>query len=189
MSAYPVQTLMVPLSEYATVRVGATLYEAVSALEQAELAYDHSPYCHRALLVLDPDDKVVGKVSHRDVLRAIEIEPESRETIPSRELERYGFSPRMIRSIVDQRRRKDLSLQDLCQKATRIRAETIMHAPTEGDYIDERAPLELAIHQLVEGAHLSLLVTRGTDIVGVLRLSDAFAAVFHTMKECQLDNR
>jgi 3-dehydroquinate dehydratase len=43
----------------------------------------------------------------------------------------------------------------------------------------------MALHQLTAGSNLSLLVTRGKDIVGVLRLSDVFAAVFHAMKESE----
>jgi len=36
------------------------------------------------------------------------------------------------------------------------------------------------------GHHLSVLVTNGRDIVGILRLTDVLAAVFHTMKECEI---
>jgi CBS-domain-containing membrane protein len=34
------------------------------------------------------------------------------------------------------------------------------------------------------GHHQSLLVTAGEKIVGILRLTDVFAALFHKMKEC-----
>jgi hypothetical protein len=34
------------------------------------------------------------------------------------------------------------------------------------------------------GHHQSLLVTRKEKILGILRLTDVFAAVFHKMKEC-----
>jgi CBS-domain-containing membrane protein len=40
--------------------------------------------------------------------------------------------------------------------------------------------------QLVTGHHISLLVTREKNIVGILRMTDVFAAVFHTMKECEI---
>ena len=61
-----------------------------------------------------------------------------------------------------------------------------MQAPTEGEIIDQEASLESAIMQLVIGHHISLLVTRDQAIIGILRLTDAFAAVFHTMKECEI---
>ena len=34
-----------------------------------------------------------------------------------------------------------------------------------------------AIHQLVMGRHQSLLVTKGKDIVGILRLTDVFREI------------
>jgi hypothetical protein len=52
--------------------------------------------------------------------------------------------------------------------------------------VDENAFLDMALHQLTAGANLSLLVTRGAEIVGILRLSDVFAAVYHSMKESEL---
>ena len=64
--------LVIPLSEYATVTVGANLYEAVWALEKAQADLDHTRYRHRAILVLDEKKNVVGKMSQLDVLRALE---------------------------------------------------------------------------------------------------------------------
>jgi hypothetical protein len=51
--------------------------------------------------------------------------------------------------------------------------------------VDQNTSLDMALHQLTAGSNLSLLVTRGADIVGVLRLADVFAAVFHAMKEVE----
>ena len=61
-----------------------------------------------------------------------------------------------------------------------------MRAPTTGEYISADATLGEAIHLLIMGDHQSLLVTRGESIVGILRLTDVFAAIFHTMKACLL---
>ena len=61
-----------------------------------------------------------------------------------------------------------------------------MQTPSEGEIIEQEASLEMAVMQLVMGHHISLLVTRRKEIIGVLRLTDAFAAIFHTMKECEL---
>jgi hypothetical protein len=60
-----------------------------------------------------------------------------------------------------------------------------MQTPSEGEFIEEDASLEMAVMQLVTGHHISLLVTREKEIIGILRMTDAFAAVFHTMKECE----
>ena len=61
-----------------------------------------------------------------------------------------------------------------------------MKTPSENEFIEEDTPVEAAIHQLQIGPYLSLLVTRKKDIVGILRLSDVFASVFHAMKENEL---
>ena len=74
MKSYSVKELMVPLSEYATVKEDATLYEAVLALEEAQENFEdkHTRYRHRAILMLDKNGDVVGKLSQHDVLRALE---------------------------------------------------------------------------------------------------------------------
>ena len=48
-----------------------------------------------------------------------------------------------------------------------------------------KATLEMALHQLTAESNLSLLVTRKSEIIGILRLADVFAAVYHTMKESE----
>ncbi len=72
MDTYLIKDLMVPISEYATVSEGATLFEAYLAQEQAQEEYDHTKYRLRAILVLDKNNKVAGKVGQLDVLRALE---------------------------------------------------------------------------------------------------------------------
>ena len=66
MKNYLVKDLMVPLSEYATVPEGSTLFEAVLALEKAQEEFDHTKYKHRAVLILDSENRVIGKLSHMD---------------------------------------------------------------------------------------------------------------------------
>jgi len=175
--------LMVPLSEYASVPEGSTLFEAVMALEKAqeEFDIDHSKYHHRAVLILDSRGRVVGKLSQMNVLRALEKNDEHSEKI--QELSQFGFSTRYTNTLWEQFQLGGVSLQEMCVKAARMKVEDHMKALSEGEYVEEDTPLEKAIYQMVSGHHLSLLVTSGGDIVGVLRMSDVFAAVFHAMKE------
>ncbi|MFZ7124613.1 MAG: HPP family protein [Desulfobacterales bacterium] len=184
MKSYLVKDVMVPLSEYATVSEGATLFEAVLALEKAQEEFDHTKYRHRGVLVLDDRQRVIGKLSQLDVLRA--LEPKDDDLSQLRELDRYGFSPRYRRQLRNQKRMESSPLEDLCRKAAGLKVEDFMQAPAEGEYVEWDVSLEMAIHQLVSGDHLSLLATRGEAIVGILRLTDVFAAVFHAMKECDI---
>ena len=75
-------------------------------------------------------------------------------------------------------------LADICRKAGEKDVKQFMYTPSEGEYVTENASLSEAVHQLIMGHHQSLLVTGGKKIVGILRLTDVFAAVFHEMKGC-----
>jgi CBS domain-containing protein len=181
--SYSVKDLMVPLSEYATVSEGATLYEAVLSLEEAQEKFEdkHTRYRHRAILVLDKEKKVIGKISQMDVLRA--LEPKCQEML-GEGLHRYGFTKEFEKSILEQFHLFADPLEDICRKAGEQNVKKFMRAPTEGEYISSDANLGEAIHLLIMGNHQSLLATRGESIVGILRLTDVFAAVFHTMTGC-----
>ena len=181
-----VKDLMVPLEEYATVDEEATLYEAVTALEEAQEECDRSlyKYLHRAILVLDKGKKVVGKISQLDVLRA--LEPKYMEMGDPGKLSRTGFSPQFMKSMLEQYALWDRPLNQICSKATNIKVKVFMHTPTEGEYIQENAALGEAIHQLVMGHHQSLLVTGERKIVGILRLTDVFMNIFEEMRACQI---
>jgi CBS domain-containing protein len=182
--SYKVKDLMVPLSEYATVTENATLYDAVLALEEAQENFEdkHTRYRHRAILMLDKNGKVVGKLSQLDVLRA--LEPKYQDMIQGQGSQRFGFTKKFMQSMLEDYSLFANPLDDICRKAGEQPVNKFMHTPTEGEYISEDASLEVAIHQLIMGQHQSLLVTRDDKIVGILRLTDVFAAVFHKMKEC-----
>jgi len=183
-SDYLVKELMVPLSEYATVLEGSTLFDAVLALEKAQEEFDHTKYKHRGVLILDKNNRVIGKLGQLDVLRA--LEPKDEDSGEIKELSQFGFSYNFVHKMRKQQRLKTAPLKDLCGKASKLRVEDFMQTPSEGEFIEEEASLEMAVMQLVMGHHISLLVTRDKDIIGILRMTDVFAAVFHAMKECEI---
>ncbi len=184
MKSYSVKELMVPLSEYATVTEDATLYDAVLALERAQENFEdkHARYRHRAILVLDKDGHVVGKLSQLDVLKA--LEPKYQDMIQGHGSHRFGFTKEFMRSLLEDYSLFASPLDDICRQAGEQPVKKFMYTPTAGEYVSDDATLEVAIHQLIMGQHQSLLVTHGDKIVGILRLTDVFSAVFHKMKEC-----
>jgi CBS domain-containing protein len=183
-SDYLVKELMVPLSEYATVPKGSTLFDAVLALEKAQEEFDHTKYKHRGVLILDKKKRVVGKLGQLDVLRALGPRDEGQDE--TGDLSQFGFSSNFIQRLRKLKQLKAAPLKDLCSKASKLKVEDFMQTPSEGEIIEQDASLEMAVMQLVNGHHISLLVTRNKNIIGILRMTDAFAAVFHTMKECEL---
>lgn len=171
---------MVPISEYATVTVGTTLLEAIRVLEQAQEAYTVSKYQHRAILVLDAAGQVVGKISQLRALKAIEGDHEFNHEID--EMRKFNFSEAYIAQLRDKFRSRKIIIEEKTLRETAAKkVEEFMQAPTPGEYVSEDCGVDTAIHKLVAGTHLSLLVTRNREIVGVLRISDVFAAVFHEM--------
>jgi len=183
MNRYIVKDLMVPISEYAAVSQGSTLSEAVNALEKAQEEYNHTHYRHRAVLVMDNNKQVVGKLSQLDFLRALEPQDDKIERI--KEIRKFGFSSKSIALQQEQYLQKMPSTGDVFTKAIKLKVEDFMQAPSEGEFVNESTPLETAVHQLITGHHLSLLVTQQKKIVGVLRMSDVFAAAFHVIKEVE----
>ena len=180
-----IKDLMIPLPKYATVSQEATLYDAILALEKAQSELDRSQYPPAAILILDKNDQVVGKLSMWDVLRG--LEPKYAEIGFPDALSRSGFSPDFLRSMLERYGLWGKPLKDICGKAARIKVKNLMSTPPEGERVAESASLDEAIHQLVMGHHQSLLVTSDRNIVGILRLTDVFIHIFNEMRTCKIE--
>ena len=185
MKTYSIKDLMVPLSEYATVSEDATLYDAVLALEKAQEEFDHTKYRHRAILVFDKDKKIIGKLSQMDALRA--LEPKYEEIGRGDGLNRLGISKKFMDSMLEKFGLFEQPFTDICAKAGAKNVKKFMSSFSEAEQVGVDDTLDNAIHQFVLSNQQSLLVTDGGDVVGILRLTDVFAAVFHTMKQCGLN--
>jgi CBS domain-containing protein len=186
MKTLAVVDLMVPLSEYATVSDDASLCDAILALEKAQEEFDQTRYRHRAILVFDKNNKIIGKVSQLDALKA--LEPKYAELMTDSSMRHLGFSNKYMQGMLDQFSLWAGPMADICKKAANRKVIDFIHTPTEGEYVRQDATLDTAIHQLIVGHHQSLLVTNNAgEILGVLRLTDVFAAVFHEVKACQLE--
>jgi CBS domain-containing protein len=169
-----VRDLMVPLEDYSHVVTGASLHDLIKTLAQAMIGprADPSRPRDRGVLVLTPDGRVLGKLSLWDVLNGLEpnfeppIDPFGR--VDDRLLWSQWLRP------------------ELAERARSIRVEDLLREPSRDETIDDQAPLDLAVHRLIRGRHLSLLVTSGEMIVGVLRLSDVFKAVNNLISAAQV---
>jgi hypothetical protein len=97
-------------------------------------------------------------------------------------LERSGYSPDLIRSMLENSALWTEPLQFFGERAAKLKVGDLIYAPSEDEYIDENATLGEAIHQLIMYPFLSLLVTSGEAVVGILRLSDVFTKVCDIIK-------
>ncbi len=178
-----VKDLMISLQDYATVSQEATLYEAVIALEEAQRRMHEHSYPHRAVIVLDDNGQTVGKLSQFDFIRA--LEPRYHEITDSKSLDRFGLSAGFIRSMIESQGLWQKPLDNLAQKAARIKVKDVMYTPAAGEFVEENASLDEGIHQLIMGHHQSLLVTRDSKVVGILRLTDVFTEICKMIKSAQ----
>ena len=180
MKTIAVKELMVPLEKYATVPQEATMREAILALEKAQMTLDPSRHKHRAVLVLDESGKVVSKMTMKNILVA--LEPNYGKVEGTGVLERSGFSPDLIRSMLEDNALWAKPLQFVRERATQMKVGDFIQTLSEGEYIDENATLGEAAHQLIVYSYHSLLVTSDGEVVGILRLSDVFTKVCEIIK-------
>ena len=179
-----VKEMMIPLEDYATVSEEATLYEAVLALEEAQREFAQDKYRHRAILVYDKNRRIAGKLSQLDVIRSLEPKYEGMGDL--KDLTRFGLSPDYLRQMIKDHGLWKQPIDDICKTAARLKVKDIMYTPTEGEYVAEEASLNEAVHRLIIGHHQSLLVTKGAEIVGVLRLTDVFSKICDFIKACEI---
>ncbi len=179
-----VKEIMVPLAEYATINQEATLFEAVQALEKSWSQAHAAKFKHRAVLVLDSTGHVVGKVSHWDLLQA--LEPKYRKIADFDRLTHFGLNPTFMKSIVDKEELWDDPWELLCSRASNILVKNAMRPLSEDDFIEEDSTLAHAAHMLVMGRKLSVLVRRGDQVVGVLRVVDVCDNICAMIKSCKI---
>lgn len=179
-----VKELMVPLSEYATVSEDATLKEAVAALKKSQADFDQAKYRHRAVLIYDKANNIVGKVNFQAILKA--LEPKYDEMLSDRGPAHVGFTRKYQKDMLESLKLWQDPLDQICNKAAEIKVKTFMVKPVDSEMIEPEAPLSEAIHQLVLGHHQSLLVTKDGKVVGVLRLTDTFQVVSDAVLACDI---
>ena len=178
MDARTVKDLMVSLDEYAVVPEQATVLDALNALELAQENLPPRREPHRAVLVVDKKKKVIGKIGQLAFLRA--LEPKYLYLGDLKTLSRAGLSDEFIGDMMENLSFMRGSLEDICRQAGLLKARDVMHPVSES--IDEDAPLAEAIHKIVLWQTLSILVTRRSEAVGILRLSDLFTTVAAKIK-------
>jgi len=165
-----VRDVMLPLDDYALVPKETTMADAYRALVAAQKRLPPGREPSRAILVVDLQGNIVGKVGQLAFLKALEPKYDNVGDLGA--LSRAGLSADFISSMMENLKLWQESIFDISQRAHSTKVKDIMHPVTES--IDEDAPLNEAVHKIVMYQTLSLLVTRGKKVVGILRLSDLF---------------
>lgn len=165
-----VKELMTPLDQYTTISDEASLKDAFEALEGAlrgEQKADPSHPRDFAVLVVDRNQQVIGRLVVWDVLKGLETQAVSRVD-PLAMVDGYSVWSR--------------PLANLATKARYLKVKNLVKAIDKREYIAEDGTLDKALHQLVSNRFLSLIVVRKAQTVGVLRVVDVFSQVCALVK-------
>ncbi len=179
-----VKDLMVPLDKYGLVSQDATLLEAVMVLQEAQKKRDRSHQPFRAVLIIDDNKNVVGKLGELAFLKA--LEPKRNVLGDVNKLSRAGVSEQVITTVLSHYQFFQDKLSNLCFRARDIKVKDVMHPMTES--IDEDETLCEAISKIIMWDTLSALVTRKGKIIGLLRISDICQEVAEQMKALSLES-
>jgi hypothetical protein len=174
-----VKDLMISLDEYPVVSPDMNLLEAILTITEAQKKRSPRLQPYRAVLVADSTGKIIGKLGQLAFLKA--LEPKYRHLGDLQELKSAGLSDEIITMTIEHYRFLEAALPDLCAKGRDIKVREAMHPIAES--IDENASLCEAINKIVIYQQMSLLVMRGPQAVGVLRLSDLCDEVARQMKK------
>ena len=172
-----VKDLMLPLNEYPTVNEDGTLLDAVNSLENAQHMLRDGSHPHRAVLVIDKDGNVIGKIGQLGFLKA--LEPGYNYLGDLQLLSKSGLSTELIEVMKENFNFWNDSLKNICERAKTIRVRDVMHPFSES--VEEDASLMEAIHTIIMGQTFSLLVRKGQRITGIIRLSDLFSEITNTI--------
>jgi CBS-domain-containing membrane protein len=180
MKTIKVKTIMVPVADYAVVQEFASLAEALIALENEHKSHNGGPYRHQSLVVVDANQRVVGRISQIDIMRA--LEPKYKEIGDSRKFGLSGLTSKMLVTIRESFSLYEWPIETIPDVIAAINVADFMQVPTEGEFVEETDTLNIAMHRIVMGQHHSLLVTKEKRIVGILRSTDVFNALYNLIE-------
>jgi CBS domain-containing protein len=165
--------VMLPIEEYAVVSEEDTLYDAFITLEEAQEKLPEGRQKHRAVLVKDNNNQIVGKLGHLGFLKA--LEPGYKDLGQLDIVSKAGLTKEFITSMMKNFDLLQDDLDEIRKKTKTIKMKDVMRPMTE--QVDVNDTINEAIHKIIMWQALSCLVTKGGKVVGILRISDLFDEV------------
>ena len=167
-----VKDLMIPISDYKSVKTTASFAEVASILTESE---------HRDVLVTNEEGKFEGVLTMSDIILA--LEPNYKK-LGQKDLQSDILSNRFVADIFKEFDLWSNTLSDLCKAGCEKKVTEAMHTPDNTEYIDVNEELEHGVHRYIIGTHQPLIVRDNGNVVGVLRLSDIFDEIKKRMLAC-----
>jgi Mg2+/Co2+ transporter CorC len=175
-----VKQVMIPISDYVTVKKEDHLTEVLAAIEKVHLSKGQR--AHRDAVVVDETGTFCGKVTMIDIFRA--LEPNYPKVQRSRQ--EQTLTADFVRNAVKELKLWMEPLEDVCARGRRVTVADAMHAPEPSEYLQITDTLEKALSLYVMGVHQPLIVKDGDTVVGLLRFGDLFEVVREHLLKCDL---
>ena len=168
-----VKDLMIPVHQYPAINQNESMYEAMLAVKKANAnrLESHEPF--RAVLVLNDEGRVVGKIGMLAFLKA--LEPNYKGILDLDKLTRISLSSVHIETMISQFNLWKSDSADFKRLAERVKAKEVMSDVHER--IEQDESIVSAIHKIIMWQSVSILVSDGNEIVGILRLKDLYLAI------------
>ena len=173
-----VKNFMIPIDKYASVKVGSTLLNAIEAIDENHQKNNTNLEPCRAVLVIDDNNEVIGKIGHFAFFKA--LEPNYQELVLDKKKEYKGEGADDIETMIEKYHLWDESFSDTCKKVKNVKVEDSMTPITE--YLKEDASLAEAMHKFILWDTLSLFVKGNNKIVGIVRLIDIYTELIKYIK-------
>jgi CBS domain-containing protein len=168
-----VQDVMLSLTDVPAVSADATLADAVRTLREAQATRPDGRPPYRLVLVHDRAGRVAGKLGHFAFLAA--LQPGATASPEYGALDRAGVPLDLIDSLTRHMRLLHGDFGDCCRRAAALKVSDAMQPVTVS--VEVTANLSEGVSALLAAGSQSILVRRGSEIVGVLRLADVFNVV------------
>lgn len=172
-----VRELMLTSAKCGHISQDVTIREAIPMLERScDGPRDGGELLnYGALLVLNKDNVVAGKLSPTEIVMSMDPNYHSqRGPDPIAHTATAGLTPALLKSLTQDLPSRWELFEQICQHVLDLKVKDCMCTPRSSECVLESETLEEAIHKFARGNHHSLLVTSGEKIVGILRLSDVF---------------
>ena len=180
MKEIAVQDIMIPISDYVTVKQQDRLTEVLAAIEKKRLAKGQR--AHRDAVVVDENGAICGKVTMIDIFRSLEPNyPKVRRARQDQTL-----TDAFVRKAVKELRLWMEPVEDVCARGAAVTVAEAMHVPDASEYLQETDGIEKALSLYVMGVHQPLIVQDGQTVTGLLRFGDVFEVVRERLLKCDL---
>jgi CBS domain containing-hemolysin-like protein len=176
-----VKEIMIPISDYVTVRKSDNLTEVLRVIEERRAT--EQGHAHRDAIVVDENGRFVGKVTMIDIFRS--LEPNFRKT-KNEEERQQTLTDAFVQNAV-----KDFKLwlepvESVCERGGKVTVAEAIHIPEKSEYLKEDDSLEKEMNYYVMGVHQPLIVRKGDEVTGILRFGDVFEIVREQLVNCAL---